>query len=157
MATSAKPAAARVFLDSGVLLEGIFAPWSVSRALLILGRSGAFRIVLAEVVREEVERNLLACVDEDEVFAEKALATYSKLLRLLRPQRVPSPDLAEVVRYRHVIKHLADVPVLASAIRAAPDWLVTTNTRHFNESVARKTGLRIVDPAGLLRVLRLVN
>ena len=49
----------RVFLDSGVLMEGRLAPWSASRALLILSRRRVFKIVLAEYVQGELEDNLL--------------------------------------------------------------------------------------------------
>jgi len=47
----------RLFLDSGVVLEALQAPWSVSRAILIYARRGAFSIILAEYVRGEVEDN----------------------------------------------------------------------------------------------------
>lgn len=42
-----RPNGTRVFPDSNVLIEGLFAPWSVSRALLILARAQAFRLVLS--------------------------------------------------------------------------------------------------------------
>jgi predicted nucleic acid-binding protein len=50
----------RVFVDSNVLIEGLFAPWSSARAILILARASAFRLVLSPYVEVEVERALLA-------------------------------------------------------------------------------------------------
>lgn len=48
------PAAAqRVFPDSNVLIEGLFAPWSASRAILILARARLFRLVLSPYVETE--------------------------------------------------------------------------------------------------------
>lgn len=44
---------------------------------------------------------------------------------------------------RHLIRHLAHVPVLLSAMESRPDWLLTHNTKHFTRTVARRTGLRI--------------
>jgi hypothetical protein len=37
----------RIFVDSNVLIEGLFAPWSAARAILILARVGVFRLVLS--------------------------------------------------------------------------------------------------------------
>ena len=59
MESGSASAISRVFLDSGVLLEGLLAPWSASRAVLILSRRKVFKIILAEYVRGEVEDNLL--------------------------------------------------------------------------------------------------
>src|SRR5215813_10690098 len=52
---------------------------------------------------------------------------------------------------RHLIRHGNDVPVLVTAIKAKPDWLVTANVEHFDEDVALRTGLRIVTPHGFLQ------
>jgi predicted nucleic acid-binding protein len=47
--------------------------------------------------------------------------------------------------------HHNDVPVLAAAIKSKPDWLLTGNTRHFNASVAKSTGITIVTPDQFLK------
>lgn len=44
---SAALALQRVFPDSNVLIEGLFSPWSASRAILVLARTRAFRLVLS--------------------------------------------------------------------------------------------------------------
>jgi hypothetical protein len=41
--------------------------------------------------------------------------------------------------------------VLAAAIKAKPDWLLTDNIRHFNSAVAKSTGITIVTPAQFLK------
>jgi len=41
-----------------VLIEGLVAPWSASRGVLILGRAALFRFAVAEFVIEETERVL---------------------------------------------------------------------------------------------------
>lgn len=136
----------RVFLDSGVLLEGLLAPWSASRALLILSRRRVFKIILAEYVQGEVEDNLLELLGPTPRLANETINAYSTLLRLLRPELVPLPTKQEVDRHRHLIRHQADVPVLVSALKAAPDWFLTTNTGHFTKQVALRTQLKIVTP-----------
>jgi predicted nucleic acid-binding protein len=134
----------RVFLDSGVLLEGLLAPWSASRALLILSRRKVFEIILAEYVRGEVEDNLLELLAPDPRLANETIDAYSTLMRLLKPEVIPLPSRQEIDGHRHLIRHQADVPVLVSALKAAPDWFLTTNTRHFTKQVALRTQLKIV-------------
>ena len=81
----------RVFLDSGVLLEGLLAPWSASRAVLVLSRRRVFKIILAEYVRGEVEDNLLRLLGPNPRLANDTINAYSTLLRLIDPESIPLP------------------------------------------------------------------
>ena len=78
----------RLFLDSGVLIEGLLSPWSVSRSLLILARCGAYRVILAEDVRAEVEENLTDLLAEDPHAAGEASTSlrYCRI-NMLKPPR----------------------------------------------------------------------
>jgi predicted nucleic acid-binding protein len=147
----------RVFLDSGVLLEGLLAPWSASRALLILSRRRVFKIILAEYVKGEVEDNLLELLVPNPQLADETINAYGTLLRLLQPEFVPLPTKQEVDRHRHLIRHQADVPVLVSALKAAPDWFLTTNTRHFTKQLALRTRLKIVTPQEFMIGIRVLG
>lgn len=147
----------RLFLDSGVVLESLYSPWSVSRAILIHARRGAFTIILAEYVRGEVEDNLLALLAANPGLANDTIDAYDTLLQLLKPKSVPLPTLEEIEPYRHFIRHQADVPVLVSALKASPDWLLTTNTRHFTPEVAARTGLKITTPQAFLQSLTILG
>ena len=111
----------RIFLDSGVLFEGLLAPWSASRAVLILSRRKVFRIILAEYVQGEVEDNLLELLGPDSRLGNETINAYSTLLRLLDPEFIPLPTTQEIDRHRHLIRHQTDVPVLVSALSSAPD------------------------------------
>ena len=64
----------RVFPDSNILIEGLFAPWSASRAILILARTRAFRLVLSPYVEAEVERALLTRLARDPAELHRAEA-----------------------------------------------------------------------------------
>ena len=133
-------------MDSGVLLEGLLAPWSASRAVLVLSRRRVFKIILAEYVRGEVEDNLLQLIVPNPRLANDTINAYSTLLRLIDPEFIPLPTKQEVDRHRHLIRHQADVPVLVSALKSGPDWFLTTNTRHFTKQVALRTQLKIFTP-----------
>ena len=147
----------RVFLDSGVFLEGLLAPWSASRAVLVLSRRRVFKIILAKYVQGEVEENLLELLATDARLGNEIINVYATLLRLLDPEYVALPSKQEVERHRHLIRHQADVPVLVSAIKAAPDWFLTTNTRHFNKQVAQRTQLKISTPQDFVSDIKVLG
>jgi predicted nucleic acid-binding protein len=48
-----------VHLDSNVLTGGIVASWGLDKAVLSLCTARTCRLVLAEIIRQEVEDNLL--------------------------------------------------------------------------------------------------
>jgi predicted nucleic acid-binding protein len=144
----------RLFLDSNVLAGGIVSRWGLDKAVLSLCAARLCRLVLAEVVRDEVEENvLLHAVRLPGPDAEQMLEDYRRLVGLTHPELVPYPS--DVLRRasRHLIRHEADVPVLLSAMASKPDWLLTHNRKHFTAAVAKRTGLRIATPADFFRTL----
>lgn len=144
----------RLFLDSNVITGGIVAPWGLDKAVLSLCAAGISRLVFAEVVRDEVDANILTHAERlPSPAAQELLAVYNKLLDLCEPEIVASPDADLVRANRHLIRHEADVPVLLSAITSKPDWVLTHNTRHFSRAVAERTSLRIATPAEFFKQL----
>ncbi len=148
------PASIRLFLDSNVLTGGIVASWGPGKAVLSLCASRICRMVLAEVVADEVETNLILHVSllpKDE--ANQVLEDYDRLIKLARPIRIPAPAIEEVRASRRLIAHASDVPVLISAVKARPDWMLTHNTRHFTEAVAQRSGIRIATPSAFFKAI----
>ena len=145
---------ARLFLDSNVLTGGLVSRWGLDRAVLSLCAARICKLVLAEAVRDEVEENLLIHIAGlDPATADQILEDYDGLIKLTRPELVPYPSATEISSNRHLIRHLADVPVLLSAMASRPDWLLTHNTKHFSQTVAKRTGLRIATPAEFFHAL----
>lgn len=144
----------RLFLDSNVLTGGIVSPWGLDKAALSLCAARLCRLVLAQVVRDEVEENLLLHAERlPSLEADELVEHYHRLVKLANPEMVPYPDEAVVRSNRHLIRHAPDVPVLLSAITSKPDWLLTHNTKHFTRAVANRTGVRIATPAEFFRTL----
>jgi hypothetical protein len=109
-------------------------------------------MILAEIVKMEVENNLLNLTYKaGSQFTDRILSDYDRFLREAAPEIISAPSASEVAAARRLIRHLADVPVLLSAIKSHPDWLITHNKRHFTRQVARRTGLRIADPEEFFR------
>jgi predicted nucleic acid-binding protein len=137
----------RLFLDSNVITAGIVSPWGLDRAVLALCAVRVCRLVLAQAVRDEVEENLLTHAGRlPGALANQIVGEYDRLLALMQAEIVPYPAAKDVGNSRSLIRHLADVPILLSAIACKPDWLLTHNTKHFTPAVAAKTGLRIATP-----------
>jgi len=144
----------RLFLDSNVLAAGIISPWGLDKAVLSLCAARICKLVLAEVVRDEVEENLLLHAERlPSIDADQLLEDYRRLIKLTNPELVPYPDKDMVRSSQHLIRHAADVPVLLSAMASKPDWLLTHNTKHFTSAVAQRTSLRIATPAEFFRAL----
>jgi predicted nucleic acid-binding protein len=144
----------RLFLDSNVILGGIVAKWGLDKAALSLCAARIARLVLAEIVRDEVEENLsLHAPSLRVVKSDRLIDEFHRLIDLADPELVLYPDIDLVRMSRNLIRHEADVPVLVSAITAKPDWLLSNNTKHFNAAVAKRTGLRIATPNQFFRTL----
>lgn len=144
----------RLFLDSNVLLGGIVSPWGLDKATLSLCAAQVCKLLLAEVVRDEVEENLLLHAERlPSLDADELIKDYRQLIKLTNPELVPYPHEGLVSASRHLIRHAQDVPVLLSAVSSKPDWLLTHNTKHFTKTVALRTSLRIATPAEFFRAL----
>jgi hypothetical protein len=147
-----RPPRIRLFLDSSVLTDGIVSPWGLENAVVSLCAAGIGRLVLAEVVREEVEENLLLHADRlSRADAEQLIEDYRRLITLCGPESVPYPDADRLRAHRHFIRHAVDVAVLLSALDCRPDWFLTHNTQHFTEIGEKRNGLRISTPSGFFR------
>ena len=144
----------RLFLDSNVLTAGILSPWGLDKAVLSLCAAKVCKLVLAEIVRDEVEENLLLHAERlPSLNADQLIEDYGRLINLSNPELIPYPHKHLVLSSRHLIRHAADVPVLLSAMYSRPDWVLTHNTKHFTRAVAQKTFLRIATPADFFRAL----
>jgi hypothetical protein len=121
---------------------------------LSLSAARLCKLVLAEVVRDEAEENLSLHAERlPSSEADELIEHYRRLVKLTNPEMVPYPAESLVRSSRHLIRHAADVPVLLSAMANKPEWLLTHNTKHFTQAVAKRTGLHITTPAEFFRIL----
>ncbi|HEY6302420.1 MAG TPA: hypothetical protein VIX14_05085 [Terriglobales bacterium] len=73
----------RLFLDSNVLTGGIVSTWGLDKATLSLCDAKVCRLVLAEVVRDEVEENLLLHAERlPSLDVDQLVADYQRLIKL---------------------------------------------------------------------------
>ncbi len=137
---------ARVFLDSGVLVQGIATDWGAAKALLILGSYKILDLETSQVVIAEVTAAL-----ERKGIPTGPRSDFARSLKLLRLTVHPRPAASLVQealpRFLPLLRHRADIAVLVAAMSTNPDWLVSGNLDHFTPAVARASGLRIVSPS----------
>jgi len=143
----ASPPPPRIFLDSSVLFAAAASATGASRALVILAELGLLRLVVCPQVFDEVERNLQSK-------APAALPYFQRLRVALNWQVVKDPT-PEQVRACLGIIAAKDAPILAAAISAQPDRLVTLDVRDFGcPEVQRSVPFLIQMPGELLTDIR---
>ncbi|MBI5410657.1 MAG: PIN domain-containing protein [Nitrospirae bacterium] len=137
----------RVFLDTSALIAGIVSPTGAAREVLRLAEARLIHLVVSRQALTEADRNLAAKLPV-------LLPEYSALLRAFDPLVVEDPDRAAVREATKVIHH-KDAPILAAALAAHVDYLVSWNTRHFQTSAVRRfVPFPIVTPGEFLQAFR---
>lgn len=146
--------APRLLLDSNVLTDGLVSRFGQSKAVLALCAAKTCRLVLPEIIRIEVERNLVKLsgrLGDDQT--NKLLGDLKRFLKLTRPIIVPYAGENRINANRALIRHLSDVPVVLAAIDSKPDWLITRNRSHFTDEVSARIGIRIASPQEFFQAL----
>lgn len=150
----------RLFVDSGVIIDGCFGRWGASKAVLVLATMRAnYTVVLAEAIEREVQRVVarkLAALSTEE--ARDAAASVVGWLNRVRIERHPMPTAAELTQHQSLVlpmlKHTNDLPGFVTAIKAQPDWVISANPEHWSPALGTRIGLRVVTPLEFLRQLR---
>jgi predicted nucleic acid-binding protein len=136
----------RIFVDANVLIAGADSRSGASNAVLQLAEVGLFRLVASRQVLDEAERNVRKKLP-------RALPNLVALLAQLPFEIVADPADADCLRWVDVIE-LKDTPILAAAVLAKVDRMVTLNTKDFTPEVAQASGLSIQTPSALIQDLR---
>jgi len=116
------PQKLRVFVDTSALLAGLNSPHGAAGVVLSACFASDIVAVISPQVIEETERNI--------PLKFPLLTDAWAHFLLIPPEVTPQPTLAEV-RRGYKILPTSDAPILASAMKAKPDVLVTWNTKDF--------------------------
>jgi len=136
----------KVFLDSNVIISGLFSDKGAPRVILDLlciglpvlaGATGEYNII-------EIERNLTKKIPD-------ALPVYRKYLPLLNLEVIPLPSPVEIKKLSGLTSD-KDMPVLASAISGDVDFLVTGDKKDFIK-LKGKCSFRILSPSEFLDII----
>ena len=135
-----------IFADSSVIIAGVGSASGASRAVLILADLGFFQLVISPLVLEESRRNI----------AKKLptfMPVFTDLIATIQPQVVVNPSVEECQRWITIIE-AKDAPIIAAAISAKVNRLLTLNTKDFTPEVAARTGLIIQTPGEFIQDIR---
>ena len=119
------PKAVRVFLDSNVILSGLFSEQGSPRILLDLlslglpflkGLTGRYNII-------EIERNLIKKMPG-------CIPLYKRYFPKLNLEIIALPSGDEIIKYAGTTAD-KDIPVLVSALKGKADFLVTGDKKDF--------------------------
>jgi putative PIN family toxin of toxin-antitoxin system len=136
----------RVFLDSNVIFAALYSSGEPSSTILERFLSGELTIVLSQQVLDEVIQTVKEKLPD-------ALPIFRKFFISSLPEIVKNPSIAEISDWsQYIISQ--DASILAAAVAARPDFLVTTDQHFFeNPEIAERSKLKIVTPAQLLVLL----
>lgn len=136
-----------VFIDTSALIAGLLSPTGAAHEVL--------RLCEARVVKAVMSRQVL--VEADRTLSDKLpvlLPDYKVFLKQLDAHIVEDPPRIEIERAETII-HRNDAPILAAALLAGVDYLVTWNTRHFQKKAVRDAApFPIVTPGEFLEAFR---
>jgi predicted nucleic acid-binding protein len=136
----------RICLDSNVIISGIYSSGGTSAKILSLYASAKLQAIVCQLIVEEVIRTIREKKPD-------ALPALQMFLTNAPPEIIKNPALKEVQRWTGLL-HFEDAVIFAAAISAGPDYFVTGDQHfHTQPSLAEKSGLRIVTPAQLLRII----
>jgi predicted nucleic acid-binding protein len=136
----------RVFFDASVLFAASYSKTGSARDLLREAVRGNVQVVVTQHVLREAEASLARKAPE-------ALPALHELLELVGPEVGELPTLQEL-REAATYINLKDAPIVAGAVKARVDYLVTWDRKHFidDERVARESGLKIVTPDEVMTI-----
>jgi putative PIN family toxin of toxin-antitoxin system len=135
----------QVFLDTSVIIAAAISSRGTSRALLNLISAGGCKGFLSVYVLEEVQRNLSRK-------APHIVSTIDNLMSQARLNLVSPTTLHITQAEQHV--ELKDAPVVAAAVIARVDALVTLDKKHLlnrEREIREALGIAVVDPGAILR------
>ena len=113
----------RVFLDTSALLASLASPTGASSVILALAEAELATQVVSEQMLVEAERNLQEKLP-------RSIPEYQRFLATCPLAKAVPPSPADVATAGELI-HPKDAPILAAAMLAELDYLVTLNREHF--------------------------
>jgi predicted nucleic acid-binding protein len=135
-----------VFVDSNVLIEALFVQGHPARAVTTLAANGQIDLITCEIVIQDVEDEVLErCRKADDSTIIDAWHSFQRETRIKIEKDPPEHLVLETYKiFMPVMRHEADIPVLASAIQIGPAIILSGNTEHFNDAVSERCGIKIM-------------
>jgi len=134
----------RVFLDTSALLSGLNSPFGASGFIISLFKLKKIIIVISPEVISEAEKTIKDKFPLLKIPFLDFLASQSIITQKLTPKEIKSA---------YKIINSEDAPILAGAIKAKVDFLITLDKK-FQEIAKNKVKLKILSPGKFLEEYR---
>lgn len=137
----------KVFIDSSVLLSASRSPHGAAFALISLFRKKKLSGYISQVVRQEIYDNTDKALDQT---GKRRLNVHLLSSHLTVTN---SPTVESIRKWERVINK-KDAHIVASAVAAQVDYIVTLDKNDFSSSLLRKAiePIKIVQPIELVRI-----
>jgi putative PIN family toxin of toxin-antitoxin system len=134
----------KVVLDTNILASGAIGATGTLSALVDAWRSGKFKVIVSSLILDELARTF-----QKPYFQRSLTDTQSsRFLKLLRKRATVSPVTVSV---HGIATHSEDDMILATAVSAKADYLVTGDTKLQHLGMYR--GVAILSPRRFLETL----
>jgi len=134
----------RVFLDTSALFSGLNSPFGASGFIISLFKLKKIIIVISPEVISEAEKTIKDKFPLLKIPFLDFLASQSIITQKLTPKEIKSA---------YKIINSEDAPILAGAIKAKVDFLITLDKK-FQEIAKNKVKLKILSPGKFLEEYR---
>ncbi len=136
------PKKIKVFLDTSAILAGLNSPNGAAGVILAACFAKRIAPVISSQVVDEANRNI--------PIKFPLLTVPWQSFLLIPPKTVKEPTFKQI-KAAYQLLPTSDAPILAVAINAKPDALVTWNTRHFlRRTVTDAVNFPILTPGDFL-------
>lgn len=133
-----------VLFNASTILAGLKSPMGGSGKLLQWAKQKKITGIISEVILDEVKRNINK-VGISKMSINKIAALFPKLL--------PAPKKTTVVSFYKVVIDYGDAHILASALEAGAQFLVTLDKKHLLSLQNKIKNTNIVSPKQLIKIL----
>jgi hypothetical protein len=138
-----------LFADSNVLIEALLIPQSAAFLVAEMVARGAFDLATCQLCIDDTEDAIVGKLKNKPDDLDATIASWDKLKADTRLNVLGDPDVATVNttrdKYLGVMRHRADIPVLAAALsmKPPPHVILSGNRDHFNDAVSQRCGIKI--------------
>jgi predicted nucleic acid-binding protein len=136
----------RIFIDSNVLISGIYSSKGAPAKILYLHAYGRLKIVVSQLILIETVLTLREKKPD-------AIPALNAFLTSCPPEIVMNPPVEQVNKWSAYLS-FADAAIFAAAIAAESEYFVTGDSHFFSSALlAEKSGVSIVTPAQLVKLI----
>lgn len=136
----------KVFVDTNVLIAGIASVSGASGTLLDLCEAGIVQMVISRQVVIEADRNVSSKLPG-------LVEPFRRFMLDLAPLMTEEPSAASLEKCKGLVDP-KDVAILAAALDAEVDFLITLDKKHFlKASIPQALGIKVLSPGEFLRSL----